>query len=103
MFLLTVRTSDTGEKVVAACDKELAGRKLEEGELVLDLRGKFFYEEGITVETDKFELIAKEVRDAFTSNIVGNHLVERFVESGMIDSSDVKKIAGVKYAMTFRI
>jgi hypothetical protein len=103
MFLLTVRKTQEGKSVVTVCEKVLVGKVFEEDELVLDLRGDFFFEKGITVETDDFEMIAREVREAFTSSIVGNEIVSKFVKEGIIKSSNVKEICGIKYAMTFRI
>lgn len=103
MFLLTVRKSKDGSKVVAVCEKKLVGKMFEDGDLVLDLRGNFFFEEGLTVETDDFDRIADEVKKSFTSKIVGNEIVSRFIKAGIIDRSNVKEICGIKYAMTFRI
>ncbi len=102
MFLLTVRYAQEGS-IVAVCDKEIVGQVFEENDKVLDLRGDFFYQEGITIETNDFDKIASEVKNAFTSNIVGNRIVSKFVQAGIIKASNVKKIGGVKYAMTFRI
>ena len=102
MFLLTVRYVQEGS-IVAVCDKELVGKRFEEDDKVLDLGGEFFYEKGRTIETNDFEKIAKEIKSAFTSNIVGNRIVDLFVDAGIIKSTNVKEIRGIKYAMTFRI
>ncbi len=101
-FYLTVRDSTHGS-VVAVCEKEIFGKKFEEGDLVLDLTTAFYFEEGKTIETGDVELIVEKVREAFTSNIVGNSIVDALLERGIIKRSGVKSIAGVKYAMTFKI
>ena len=101
-FYLTVRKSAHGS-VVAVCDRELVGRRYEEGEFVLDLTTNFFFEEGLTKEVDDVSVIVEAVKESFTSNIVGNRIVEALVEHGVINKNGVKNIAGIKYAMTFKI
>jgi len=103
MFLLTIRRTEDGRSVVAVCEKELVGKVFEEGELVLDLRGYFFMEDGTTIETENLELISREIKKAFTSNIVGNKIVSKLVQEGLIESSSVKEICGIKYAMTVQM
>ncbi len=101
-FYLTVRNSVNGN-VVAVCDKELVGKRYEEGELVLDLTSNFFFEEGKTEEVEDLGVIVDAIKDAFTSNIVGNRVVGALIERGVLKESGVKVIAGIKYAMTFKI
>jgi len=98
-FFLTVRETKTG-KIVSVCDKEILGKVFEEDEMIIDLRTNFYYEEGLTIEAD-VEKIIVEIKDAFTSSIVGNEIVDALLKAGIIKK--FKEISGIKYAMTVRI
>jgi hypothetical protein len=81
------------EGVVAACDENILGKKLNEHTKICEhfYKGKLVGEE---------ELI-KELERATTANIFGDNAVKAAVKSGIINAENVKEIGGVKYALLF--
>lgn len=96
-FLLRSHFHKEG-KIVAVCDSDLLGKRFEEGESVLYVSEKFFGGQEATVEE-----IKERIREALTSNVVGNGIVNELLKAGAIDERGVGDIAGVKYAHFFRI
>jgi len=78
--------------VVAICDKELAGQKLEEGEKQLDLSGQFFKGDERSRE-EAAEIIKDCVREDATFNIVGEKSCALAKELGIIQDD------GISYAL----
>lgn len=82
-----------GKTIVAACDTEILGKKFEEGEHQLDLSSDFYKGEEMS------ELEAGDIiRNGTVVNLVGEKAVEIGIKEEVIDSSHVKKIAGIPYA-----
>ena len=84
--------------VVAICDKELAGKKFEQGKLQLDVRENFYKGEIFNFEK-AVELMQKQAREDATYNIVGKNSVKAAIEAGIITKEGAGKIAGVPYAL----
>ena len=81
------------EFIVAVCDEELLGKKINDFIKI----SEHFYK-GELVEAHE---VAKMLRKATTANIFGNKAVKAAVECGLVDEEDVKEIAGVKYVLIF--
>lgn len=84
--------------VVAVCDKDVFGRKLVEGEKVLDVSGEFFNGKLMSDEKVKKEIIRCNHEDA-TFNFVGKHSVEIAKKLGIVKDSGVAKIQEVPFAL----
>jgi hypothetical protein len=84
--------------VVGICDKELLGRKFEEGRKVLEVSENFYNGEEMNEEevSAKMADLAKE--DA-TFNIVGEKSISLALDCGIISSDGVKKIRGIPFAL----
>ena len=87
-------------RIVAACDKELVGRVLEDEERYLDLdRYKGFYMGEVTGE--------EKVRDALkgfeSANLVGSRCVGIALDMGLADKEDVMYIKETPYIQIYRI
>jgi hypothetical protein len=84
--------------VVAICDKDLYGRKVEEGDKQLDLTGPFFAgEEKSRAETA--DLIRYYLGEDATFNIVGENSCKIAQELGIVKTEGVIKISNVPYAL----
>jgi hypothetical protein len=85
--------------VVAICDSNLAGKKFEEGNKQLDVRGSFYKGD----EVDKSGLLSvikrQKIEDA-TFNIVGKESIEIALEIGLIKKEGIHKVKGIPFALT---
>lgn len=88
--------STGSERILAACDSELHGRTLEDGEITIDLGSAFF--DGAEVSEDEFRGMLAQ---ATSANIVGPRAVAVAVESACVHRDAVAEIAGVPFAMFF--
>jgi len=81
------------EVLVAACDAELIGKTLKEGEIEFHV-SKEFYADVLGDE----ELLKKHLVNATIANLVGHRAVKCGIEVGIIDKENVIKIAGIPHA-----
>jgi len=92
-MIAKVHKSPDNKVVVAVCDSELLGKKIEEGKLQLDLTSDFYKGE------EKDDTAAGDlIRNADSVNLVGEKSVSLGIAEGIIDKSHVKEISGVPYA-----
>jgi len=84
-----------GEVLVAACDANLLGRTLREGELRLHVSS--FYE-GEEVDEEDF---VRQLRLATIGNLVGRETVEAAIRAGLVSKDGVLWIEGVPHAQLF--
>lgn len=85
------------EIILAACGKDIVGKKFKENNIVLDVKESFY--KGEIVDESKFlELLKK----ATIANLVGTP-VDIAIKNGLIEENEdsVKKINGIKYAQIF--
>ena len=88
-----------GEHVlVAACDKELLGKKLKHGNTVVEIRRDFY--EGEQVSEEKLQ---KALQEATTANLFGEKTIECAIKYGLIDPDSVMIIDNVPHAQIFRV
>ncbi len=81
------------ERLVAACDEELVGKTLSEGEVELHVDPRFY--EGTLIDE---EGLSAHLRQCTVANLVGKRVVELAIEMGMIDPGNVLDIDGVPHA-----
>ena len=84
--------------IVAVCDRELLGRKFEEGKLVLDLKKASSFYKG---RIGSREEVMKALRNAKSVNLVGEKAVEAGIASGLIKKENVIKIDGIAHAQAY--
>ena len=89
---------DSYRWVVAVCDKDVYGRKLEEGLRALDLTGPFFKGEEMEFDKAKEEIIRCLGEDA-TFNFVGSKSVKIAKELGLVIDEGVVSIEGIPFAL----
>ena len=95
---MLVKVHKTYRWVVALCDSNLFGKKLEQGKAQLDMTGNFFKgEEKIGEEVGEIVLDAQ--REDATFFIVGSESVELCKKLGLVLDSGVMEIQGVPVAL----
>ena len=83
-----------GRSVLAICDKEILGKKFEEGELQLDLTSQFYQGEEMS-EEEILNILPK----INSLNIVGQKSIDFAIKNKLLREENVKKIDNVPYAM----
>lgn len=84
--------------VVAICDKELLGKKFEEGEFQIDVKENFFLGKEVS-EKEIIEIINDMAKEDATFNIVGENSVNLVLKTGIINKEGIKTIQGIPVAL----
>lgn len=84
--------------VVAVCDKELLGKKFEEGKFQLDLKESFYKGEEIP-EKEILETMRNFAKEDSTFNIVGEKSISSALKAGIISEEGIKRIQGIPYTL----
>jgi len=84
--------------LVAACDADLLGRTLKEGDVVFEVREDFYG--GSLVRVDKAMGL---VREATCANLVGSTIVDSAVREGLVHPQSVIRVSGVPHAQIVRM
>jgi len=89
-----------GRKVIAACDSNLIGKVLKEGEAVLnlDIYSSFYIGEEVDAGT-----LAEALKDFDSANLVGEECVAVALESGLVRKSDVRYINNVPHIQLYKV
>jgi len=99
MTLITLRMRRYGEEMVmAACDKDLLGRTLREGDLRLEVSVSFY--EG---EDASEEMLVNRLAVATIANLVGERTVGAAIRHSFIDEECVIRIEGVPHAQMVKM
>lgn len=84
--------------ILAACDRELAGKTLKEGEIEFFVSEKFYVEEKITEKE-----LRKKLKSFDNINLVGSRAVGIAIEENIVDKKSVLLIQKVPHAQIFKI
>jgi len=82
-----------GETLVAACDAELLGKTLVEGEIEFHVSKEFY--DGVRGDE---EMLRKHLSIATIANLVGKRSVRCGIKMGLIDKENVLNIDGIPHA-----
>jgi hypothetical protein len=82
--------------LVAACDKELIGKKLKHGDAAIEIRRDFYEGEDVSEEE-----LQNALQKATTANLFGEKTVNCAVKCGIIDLDSVIMIDCVPHAQIF--
>jgi hypothetical protein len=97
--MITVRVyRHRSEVVVAACDKELLGRTMREGEMKLDVCSSFFEGE----DADE-EILLNRIQNATIANLVGEETVRIAIKHELVDKECVARIEGVPHVQLVKM
>ncbi|MFH1311051.1 MAG: DUF424 family protein [Nanoarchaeota archaeon] len=84
--------------IVAVCDKELLGKRFEEGKFQLDVKENFY--KGKDADRIKILKIMKEMsKEDATFNIVGEKSINTALEAGIISKEEIRRIKGIPFAL----
>jgi len=84
--------------LLAACDKEVLGNTLTDGEFHMNVDEEFYGNMLVEIEE-----LSKLMAEATIANLTGNEVVEKAVELGFVDKGCVMEISGVKHAQTVNV
>lgn len=84
--------------VVALCDKEILGRKFEEGKFQLNVRENFYKGEEITKE-QAIRIMKQQAALDATFNIAGNKAIQTAIEVGLVSKEGIGYISNIPYAL----
>jgi len=82
--------------LVAACDKELIGKKLKHGDAAIEIRRDFYEGEDVSEEE-----LQNALQKATTANLFGEKTVNCAIKCGIIDLDSVIMIDCVPHAQIF--
>ena len=84
--------------VVAVCDKELLGKRFEEGRFQLDVKESFF--KGKESSREEVSEIMRDMKlEDSTFNIIGEKSVETALEAGIITKDGIGRIDNIPFAL----
>ena len=96
---ILVKVHESYRMVVAVCDSDVFGRKLVgEDNMVLDVSGKFFDGNSMSVGKAREEIMRCAAEDA-TFNFVGREAVDLALELGLVRDEGVLEIDSVPVAL----
>jgi len=96
--MLVAKIHSSRRIIVAICDSNLVGRKLEQDIRELNVRENFFKDIELSY-TQALDLIKKYAREDATFNIVGHNAVKAALEAQVISKDGVATIQGVPFAL----
>lgn len=96
MYLKIYKNGD--HILIAACDKEVLGKKLKHGNSVVEISETFY--RGSYVSEEELQ---KSLLEATTVNLFGEKTIKCAIKCGFIDPDSVIMIDYVPHAQIFRI
>jgi len=87
----------SGKQLLAVADKELIGKKFEEGETCLDVTERFYKGEEKTEEE-----IIKAMKETANINIVGKKSIALGIKAEIITEDSVIEIKGIPHAISIK-
>ena len=94
-MIVKVHKTQDGRKVVAICDSELIGKKIEEGNLQLDLSSSFYKGE----ERSEEEIMGL-IKGAYIVNAAGKESVNLAIRLGIANEGNIIKVKNVPHAQS---
>jgi uncharacterized protein len=93
-----IKIHNSYRDVIGICDKELLGKKFEQGKFQLDVKESFFKGNQVTTEEAERILIQMDMEDA-TFNIIGHKSTQVALKLGLIQEEGIKKINDIPFAL----
>ncbi|MHA1583556.1 MAG: DUF424 domain-containing protein [Candidatus Baldrarchaeia archaeon] len=86
------------EVVVAVCDENLLGKKFKEGRLRLHVKEDFYGGQLVSIKEG-----VDAIKEATIANIVGENIIRKLIEEGLIIEEAVIKIAGIPHVQIIKM
>ncbi len=96
VYVRTIRTA--ADVLVAACDCDVLGKVFEENELQLEVKEDFYCGNAV-----KLEECSRFLSEATILNLVGEKIVRKAIELGLVNPGNVMKIGGTLHAQMVRL
>ncbi len=94
---ISVRVYETEKgRVVAACDRELIGKMLREGEMRLEIKREFYFEKFVSSEE-----LAELIEGCFTANLVGERTTSAYCDINPDARRSIISVEGVPHMQIF--
>ena len=84
--------------VVAVCDKEIVGKKFEQGKLQLDVRENFYKDKEVSHE-EAVRILKFQAKEDATFNIVGDKSIKAALEAEIIIDEGVAYLQNIPFAL----
>jgi hypothetical protein len=84
--------------VVAICDKEILGKNFREGKLRLNISEAFYGGKLIS-----FDDAISEIKESSIANIVGNNIINKAINDGIVHELGVIKISGIAHVQIIKV
>jgi uncharacterized protein len=84
--------------VVAICDKDLIGKRFEQGNLQLDVKESFFNGKEVS-EKEAMDIMIDMAKEDATFNIIGHKSVKAALKCGLIQKEGIKTIQEIPFAL----
>lgn len=94
MFVFKVHNSGR-ETLLAACDADLLGKELRDGDLKLSVTPWFYGDSSATPAQ-----LLSQLRRCTIANLVGEKTIRVAIDAGLVEEANVLRIAGVPHAQT---
>ena len=95
---MLIKIIKTYRDIVAVCDKELIGKRFEEGKFQLEVKENFF-DGDETGEEKAIEIMKQMSMKDSIFNIVGKKSVNTAIKAGIISREEIKKIQDIPFAL----
>ena len=95
---MLVKIIKSHRNIVIICDKNLIGKKFNQGQFQIDVKKNFFDGEEKTKQ-ETIEIIKRMVEEDATFNIVGKESIETALETGLINKEGIKTIQNTPVAL----
>ena len=96
--MVLIKIHETYRKIVAVCDKELVGKKFEQGKLQLDVNDHFYGGKELD-DKEAIDFLKDELTEDACFNFVGKKSIELGAKAGVIDKNRVLIVQGVPHAL----
>lgn len=95
-----IKIYEAYRRIVAVCDSDLIGKKIEEGNFQLDINEKFYKGDLFEDKDEIMEILKEEQSEDSCFNFVGEESCNLGIKTGIIEENSVIEIQGVKHALS---
>jgi hypothetical protein len=98
-FWFKIHHAPNGVIIAAICDEELLGKDILIGNKVVKKISESFYGGVLITEEEVF----KRIENATIINMLGDRIVKKAIQYGLVSSKNIFKIGGISHIQIFNI
>jgi hypothetical protein len=87
-----------GHSILACCDAELIGKKIEDDKFSVEIRASFYKDIEVSAEQ-----LSELLRESGSANLFGKKCIAVAIEEGFINQSSIIMIKDVPHAQIYKI